>query len=510
MDAVLGATGFVGSTLRERLPHADLYDSKNISDVRGKSYRNIYCACVPAVKWAANKDPEADRAALSKIRTHLGSVASCERLVLISTIDVHVKGARVPDEDAAFEASDEPYGRHRREFEMWAAERFDKVHVVRLPALFGIGIKKNVVYDLIHGHRLEHIPADSAFQWYDLSWLHGDLEYIAENDLRVAHLYPEPVETRDLVRDVFPGSRGKTDDGAARIEYNHGTKHGRFRRSAREVTEAIARFKSLHESVRGREASRLAASNLGWMALPTEHACFVLKRYGITKVEVAPSLFGDIDAMTPEQARGIRARYESCGVTVASMQSVLFGIRGTLATAGPEVEERMKRIEGIAGALGCRVVVFGSPSLRRDCSEDDLVGLLKRVRSACPGIDLCLEANSRRYGCQVGCNLEQVCRAAKAAGVSVNLDTGNAKMESDEDLRGLDPGLVAHAQVSAPFLARVDVACCEHGRALLEKAGARTLVSLETKGDGGELVDNVRAFVSVFGRGGCGQDLVDP
>ena len=50
------------------------------------------------------------------------------------------------------------YGRNRRRLEQIVAGRFDAL-VVRLPALYGPGLKKNALYDLLHNNAVDKIDA---------------------------------------------------------------------------------------------------------------------------------------------------------------------------------------------------------------------------------------------------------------------------------------------------------------------------------------------------------------
>ncbi|MFC6477946.1 hypothetical protein ACFQDN_17640 [Pseudomonas asuensis] len=60
-DALIGYSGFVGSTLLKQKDFEGQFRSTNISEVGEKPYRTLVCAGAPAQKWIANKDPDADR-----------------------------------------------------------------------------------------------------------------------------------------------------------------------------------------------------------------------------------------------------------------------------------------------------------------------------------------------------------------------------------------------------------------------------------------------------------------
>ena len=87
-DALIGHTGFVGGTLdRAGWPFAARYNSRNIESMRGESFKTVICAGVSAVKWKANREPEADWARIERLINVLETI-EVERFVLISTVDV--------------------------------------------------------------------------------------------------------------------------------------------------------------------------------------------------------------------------------------------------------------------------------------------------------------------------------------------------------------------------------------------------------------------------------------
>jgi hypothetical protein len=205
-SALVGYTGFVGGTLHRTRRFDTLINSKNADELRGGDFDLVIHAGVPAVKWIANKKPAADRAAIEAIRGVLATTKIRE-LILISTIDVYPDPSAPSDESVAIDpARNHAYGQHRFELEQWARGHFANVRIIRLPALFGDGLKKNVVFDLLHDNQVGNINPASRFQWYPLSRLNADIEIIRARDLRLINLFPEPIRTSEIVDRFFPGA----------------------------------------------------------------------------------------------------------------------------------------------------------------------------------------------------------------------------------------------------------------------------------------------------------------
>ncbi len=200
-SALIGYTGFVGSTLTRAHTFDAQYNSKNIRDISGHQFDLIVCAGAPAEKWKANANPEQDRASLALLTESLEKCAA-DRVILISTVDVYANPEQV-DEDTPIDANQlQAYGRHRFELEQFVAGHFPKTHVVRLPGLFGIGLKKNLIFDLLIG-KLDWTDHRSVLQFYDLSRLWDDLRRVVEENLRLVNFATEPVLASDVARQCF-------------------------------------------------------------------------------------------------------------------------------------------------------------------------------------------------------------------------------------------------------------------------------------------------------------------
>jgi nucleoside-diphosphate-sugar epimerase len=212
-QALIGHTGFVGSNLLRSEIFSSTFNSKNVEDIRGRHFRRIVCAGIPAVKWLANQRPEADRDNIARLMDALRHVTA-DAFVLISTIDVYPSPIGVDEADTPTAADAmEPYGRHRLEFENFVGTHFSGSHIVRLPALFGPGLKKNAIYDLLHDNRLEWVHPESLFQWYPIMRLAADVALIERSGPKIVNIATEPVTIGEIQRRYFPGMKlgGRTD-----------------------------------------------------------------------------------------------------------------------------------------------------------------------------------------------------------------------------------------------------------------------------------------------------------
>ena len=222
MNALIGQTGFVGGNLARQMPFDAAFSSRDIGGIRGQRFGTIVCAGAYAAKWKANQDPQADRDSLEKLIAPLREV-ECERFVLISTVDVYERPVEV-DESVAPDAT-HAYGRHRRELEEFAASRFPDCYVLRLPGLFGPGLKKNVLYDLLHDNQVERIHPDGVFQYYSLNHLGADIGRAVANGWRVLNVATGPIPTRELALRCFGRELSAYPAGTAPARYDFRTRY---------------------------------------------------------------------------------------------------------------------------------------------------------------------------------------------------------------------------------------------------------------------------------------------
>jgi nucleoside-diphosphate-sugar epimerase len=245
-DALIGYSGFVGGNLAKQREFSFLFNSKNFRELPGK-YDLVVCAGLYAAKWLANKNPDEDRARIDALSEVLMGV-DAKRFVLISTIDVYPVFEGADEDYDCHVLPNHPYGANRLRFEDFVAQHFEDHLIIRLPGLFGPGLKKNVIFDLVHNNCLDVINPESSFQYYDVSNLWNDIELLLMTDVRLVNLFTEPVSTHELLKRFFPNTTvGK--EKAPSVHYNLHTKHahlfgrqGRYVRTKNEVLSALDLF----------------------------------------------------------------------------------------------------------------------------------------------------------------------------------------------------------------------------------------------------------------------------
>ena len=256
-SVLVGSTGFVGGNLMASHSFDAAYHSSDIEQGFAEPSGLVVYAGVPAAMFLANADPAADLAVMAKARENLKKLRP-ERVVLVSSIAVYAD-SRGKDEDSEMTTDGlSAYGANRLQLERWVREDFPDALIVRLPALYGRGLKKNFLYDLrtltpamLKADKYQELAARSAlvrdgysdggngffklngqvdaaalrdffehndfnalaftdsrsnYQFYDLGRLWGDIKTALEAGLTLVNLTTPPVSAAE----VYEAAAGKT------------------------------------------------------------------------------------------------------------------------------------------------------------------------------------------------------------------------------------------------------------------------------------------------------------
>lgn len=238
--ALIGFSGFVGSNILIQDTFDDLYNSKNIKDIEGKSYDIIYCAGVYAAKWIANSKPEEDLINIVGLINSLRQV-NASKFVLISTVDVYSSPFNVDEDTKINLFNNHPYGVNRRLLELFIEDNFEDHSIIRLPGLFGNGLKKNVIYDFINNNQIDKINSESQFQFYYLKNIVQDINIILNKKIKLINLVTEPIKVKELASYCFEVDFINIKKSGT-AKYNVTSKYSEFHKSKVEVLNQIKDF----------------------------------------------------------------------------------------------------------------------------------------------------------------------------------------------------------------------------------------------------------------------------
>ena len=466
MDALLGYTGLVGSTLRENLSPdtTEYFNRSNFNNVTGRKFRDVYCACITGIKWWSNVHPIEDEENMVKILATVKSI-SCNRFILISTIDVHDINY-MNQTEACERTAREIYGYHRKFAEDSLRSHFGKkLYIFRLPTLFGMGIKENnLFYDFLNRRSIDKINVNTCLQWYSLSWLTEDIRESLLEGRPVTNLYSEPIETKDIVEKFFPECRMFVGYGPE-IFYNQGSVFGLKTRE--DIFESMENYIRIMKYIT--QPNRMVISNMAWNPINDDHAIFLMNRYGINNVNVVPTKYGSWDTLfsSMNDVPAFVEKFHQHGIRIHGFQSVLCGVPGDFSSNHVSITNHLEKVMDLCRRVDGSVIIVSSPS-KRFCknSFEKIADVLSTVQCG-NDIKVCLEPNSTEYGCNVGTTLSDCMslvdfaksRSVDGIGFYVNFDTGNRMLENDRLPRMSDddrlPRMsddIGHCQVSAPFL----------------------------------------------------------
>jgi len=222
---------------------------------------------------------------------------------------------------------------------------------------------------------------------------------------------------------------------------------------------------------------KLAVSNIAWSVDERREAYAILAKAGITGLEIAPGLFfhAAADPFVPDATTLDEALREAQGegLTLVSMQSLLFGVNGAALFEGPEAravfETGMGRAITLAGRLDIPNLVFGSPLQRRVPETMTMADAMEEAAevfrqlgdaAAKAGTRIAIEANPAAYGTNFLTTLEEAEAFVKIVdhpAIALILDLGAMHMNASfaavparlpELTRRLN-----HVHVSEPHLA---------------------------------------------------------
>ena len=456
--ALVGYTGFVGSNLLQFYKFDKLYNSKNFYKAKNKTFDKVFFCGLPANKWMINNNPTQDEETINEIKNILSTIKA-NKFILISTIDVYENTNQELDEDYKCNPQiNHTYGKHRFLFEQYIQTTFTDHHIVRLPALFGKGLKKNIIYDLLNNNNINQIFLDTSFQWYNLDWLYTDINVVVDNNIKICNLFTENIETNDIIK-LF--SYDLSNNKSKNIIYNCCTKYGhlfngnKYIRNKTFVLDSIKHFIDEYKI----KMDHLCISNIA-NNLPNKQFYSLIKLFGYKYIEVAPTKFLSWDNFNIENFNKVNDKINKYGLTIYSFQSVTFTLNdyNIFNENQNKLYEHLINVIIVATHYKISVIVFGCPRNRFVINKNidneiifvEFFKKLGPILEKCK-IKLCLENNSKKYNCNFGNTVDEIGELVELINhpnICKMVDTGNCIMENDV----INVNNTHHIHIAEPFM----------------------------------------------------------
>ncbi len=280
--ALVGYTGFVGGNLEILHNFENKYNSKNIIDAFNTNPDLLIYSGVPAAKFLANSNAQADFDVCMDAFENIKKI-NPKKLVLISTVDVYKNPINVNEDTKADIENEQAYGRNRALLEKEVQNKYNDALIVRLPGLYGKGLKKNFLYDfltltpsMLKKEKYEELAqknviiknayelqdngfyaltqkaktedknelrsffknndfnalyfthSQAFYQFYNLNNLWEDINTALNNGLTMLNIATEPVSAFEIYEKLTNGMHFKNEFNAQPAYYDMQTKHAKL------------------------------------------------------------------------------------------------------------------------------------------------------------------------------------------------------------------------------------------------------------------------------------------
>lgn len=245
----------------------------------------------------------------------------------------------------------------------------------------------------------------------------------------------------------------------------------------------------------------LSISNIAWNIEEDSEIKLLLTNLGIKAIEIAPTKIWDQPLNYTEiDVEKAKLGWASQGIRLVAMQSLLFGQNHmNLFSSHESRREMIEYLTGImslAGQLGIKSLVFGSPKNRLAGSLSmkeqfeiavpffyELGSIAKREK-----VVLCIEPNPKQYGCDFVTNSEEgitLVREVAHSNFQLHLDAGALCLNDEDISSAIEKGMpyLNHFHISEPYLNLIGSEHTPHKEiaTVLKSEGYSNWVSIEMK-----------------------------
>lgn len=222
-DILVGHTGLVGSNIEKHFAFKNTVNSKG-HNIEPSSLKTGIIAAGDARKWYARDNYYEFEEAQNRLFKTISNMA-LEKIILISTIDVLDCQGADEEHNIRRENVETNYGKIKLDFERKLKDNCE-LQIIRLPGLIGEGLKKNLIYDLMHNRDVAPMHPKSTFQIFDLENIGHLINKVISDQIPLIHASTEPVSVFEIAQ-IF-GRSDFLNSSVPIFSYDMRTKYSDF------------------------------------------------------------------------------------------------------------------------------------------------------------------------------------------------------------------------------------------------------------------------------------------
>jgi sugar phosphate isomerase/epimerase len=186
----------------------------------------------------------------------------------------------------------------------------------------------------------------------------------------------------------------------------------------------------------------LALSNFAWDTQESEETFDTLKKIGVTSIEGVLSKLNSWEELSNNDIIEYKSLLDSQGISISSLQSLFYGVKcDSILDEDIFINHFSKLIE-YSKLLSVKVLVFGSPSLRKKSTGWDklLPSIFKKLDTLLDGtgIQISIEPNSKIYGGEYFFTVPEIIDFITLNGlknIKTMIDTHNIILEDSDPIK---------------------------------------------------------------------------
>lgn len=202
---------------------------------------------------------------------------------------------------------------------------------------------------------------------------------------------------------------------------------------------------------------KLAISNFAWDTDETELILNELKNIGINSIEGVLTKLNDWENLTDNDIINFKNLLDYYGMSIISLQSLFFKVKCDSILDEVNFINHFKKLIHFSKLLSVKVLVFGSPSLRKKSQgfEESISSIFKKLDSLLEDSDIkiSIEPNSKIYGGEYFFTISEIIDfidSNNLKNIKTMIDTHNLILENDDPIKllGVHFDKINHIHVS--------------------------------------------------------------